>query len=261
VTSAADRDRIHGNAGVDSTPVFSIVIPTKEEARYIGRSMRSLRLARERDGLPLEIVVVDGGSVDRTVAEARGMADVLVTDHPLAAHSIAHARNAGAAATSSPFLFHTDADVLIPDLAGLLAWATEAFRDPAMVAVTVPVMPYPWEGTWRDYLIHRTANAWFRASFRFGGCFGRGECQIVRRSAFEAIGGYAGHFISGEDCDLFRRLNRHGRIGYTSDLCVYHSVRRFRHRGYARVLGIYVREWLWMTLLGRSFLQEWPVVR
>ena len=76
-----------------------------------------------------------------------------------------------------------------------------------------------------------------------------------------AVGGYNSGFVAGEDCDLFRRLARIGRIVFIADSCVYHSPRRFRQIGYVRVLGIYVREWLWMNIMHRSYVREWPVVR
>lgn len=243
-------------------PAFTIVIPTRQEVGYIGRSLRQLCEARDQGGPAFDIVVVDGGSTDGTAEEVAGLADRVITERPGHEHTgIARARNVGAAASTSPFLFHTDADVLVPGLGELLVRALQAFADPKVVAVTAPVLPYPWESTRRDRLIHRVANAYFRASIRLGWMFSRGECQIVRRTAFEAIGGYNSNFIAGEDCDLFRRLARIGRVVFIADSCVYHSPRRFRQIGYARVLGIYVREWLWMNIMHRSYVREWPVVR
>jgi glycosyltransferase involved in cell wall biosynthesis len=242
-------------------PTFSFIIPAREEGEYIGRSLSSLAASRDAAGLAIEIVVVDGKSADSTVSEASKVADQVITDSPMAWESIAHARNVGAAASAGQFLFHTDADVLIPDLPRLLDRAAREFADPVVAAVTVPVMPYPWDSRRIDRVIHRVANAHFRLSFRYGAYFARGECQIVRRESFDMVGGYRGDLISGEDCDLFRRLSKAGRIIYLPDLCVYHSLRRFRGLGYLRVLGVYLREAIWMSLRGRSFAREWQVVR
>lgn len=243
------------------TPTFSFVIPTKQEGDYIEQTLRSLRAGSDAAGLKVEIVVVDGGSSDGTAEKAERLADLVLTDAPLAATSIAHARNIGADAARGEFLFHTDADVLFPDLGRLLREATVRFRSPNVLAAMAPVMPYPWDSSRRDYLIHRLANAFFRSSLYYGALFSRGECQIVRRSAFEEVGGYTGRYISGEDCDLFRRLNRMGQIVYLSDSCVWHSPRRFHQSGYLRTFGVYLREWIWMNAFRRSFIREWPVVR
>lgn len=240
---------------------FSIIVPTRNEEGFIGRTLRDLRRAREAHGLDLEVIVVDGGSDDATVQEAQGLADVIVVGDERAARSIAHARNVGAENATRPFLFHTDADVLFQDLDALLATARRLFADPRTVAVTAPVMPYPWTATRRDVVIHRVVNAYLRSSLHWGGMFGRGECQIVRASSFVQVGGYQGDFVSGEDCDLFRRLGRLGKVRYVPHLPVHHSTRRFDECGYVRVLGVYLREWAWMTFRRRSYLSEWPVVR
>jgi glycosyltransferase involved in cell wall biosynthesis len=240
---------------------FSIIIPTRNEEGYIGRSLSALRRSIEASSFSVELIVVDGFSTDRTVDEARPYADLVLADLPLAGASIGHARNLGAAAAHGRLLFHTDADVFIPNTEQFFRSLAHCFQADGVVAAEAPVMPYPWDSTGRDVIIHKLANAFFRSSLWYGALFSRGECQVIRRNAFDAVGGYRGRFVSGEDCDLFRRLHKLGRIAYLSDLCVYHSMRRFRHIGYVKVLGIYVREWLWMQLFDRSFVHEWRVVR
>ncbi|MBK8554444.1 MAG: hypothetical protein IPL65_01130 [Lewinellaceae bacterium] len=104
-------------------------------------------------------------------------------------------------------------------------------------------------------------NALIRLSFPFGAMLAKGECQIVRRSIFEQIGGYNEKIVAGEDCNLFFRLHKIGRIAYVHRLKIYHSPRRFRQYGYARLTWIYLREGLSLLFRGRSYTEEWTPVR
>jgi glycosyltransferase involved in cell wall biosynthesis len=241
-------------------PDLTIIIPTKEEEGYIGRTLHYLNEGRTPTCPTFEIIVVDGGSRDGTVAEASTGARV-ITDSDGARQTIGLARNIGAAAARGELLFHTDADVIVPDIEAFLQRVTSEFEDLSVVAVTACIKPYPWASTVRDALLHAVGNWFYRMSFLTKTYFARGECQIVRRSAFSDIGGYSTRYTSGEDCDLFYRLRRCGRLKYLSDLEVYHSPRRFHQLGYLKVILTYVREWAWRLAFKRSALKEWPVVR
>lgn len=239
---------------------LSFVIPTKEEAAYIGRTLEHLVAARERDSLDIRLIVVDGGSADGTVERSR-LADLVVSDCPLACESIGHARNVGATMSRSKLIFHTDADVLIPDLAAFLGRVEVAFDDPDVAGVTAPVVPYPWDARPLDRVMHGLINLAVRCAVPLGAFLALGECQIVRRSAFDAIGGYDGSIALGEDRDFLQRLAKHGRVSYLGDLRVFHSARRYRKLGYRRVLFDYAREG-WALLTGRpSPFEEWTPVR
>jgi GT2 family glycosyltransferase len=163
--------------------------------------------------------------------------------------------------SGSELIFHTDADVLIPDLATFLCRIRAVFEDPRVVVATAPVVPYPWEARRLDRLMHALINLAVRSAVPFGAFLALGECQVVRRSAFEAIGGYDGSIVLGEDRDLLQRLARYGRVAYLRDLRVFHSARRYRKLGYRRVLRDYVREG-WALATGRpSPFKEWTPVR
>jgi cellulose synthase/poly-beta-1,6-N-acetylglucosamine synthase-like glycosyltransferase len=60
-----DRETTHSRASTSTTPTLSVIVPTLNEERNVARAIRSTG-----DG-PLEVIVVDGGSSDRTVEFAR----------------------------------------------------------------------------------------------------------------------------------------------------------------------------------------------
>ncbi|MCS6928742.1 MAG: glycosyltransferase [Saprospiraceae bacterium] len=244
---------------------ISVVIPAKNEERYIGSTLAQYEPYLERFGL--EVIVSDGGSTDATVAVVREIQTHwppgrLKLAQPRGKQNIAIGRNAGAALAEGEFLFHTDADVQIPDLPNFFETLLQTFeKHPDIVAATVPIHVYPQEARWIDRLYHTIMNWAIYASFYIGVYLAKGESQFVRRSIFERIGGYNERIVAGEDCNLFYRLHWQGRIAFLRRLRVYHSPRRFRKYGYLRLNLIYLREALSLLFLRRSYVEEWKVVR
>ncbi len=99
----------------DAVPV-SAIVPALDEAAGIGSMLRSLEPLREWGG---EVIVVDGGSGDETVAVARAHADRVV----VAARGRAHQMNAGARHARGELLWflHADTSVDAQAIAALLA--------------------------------------------------------------------------------------------------------------------------------------------
>ncbi|MDO8969792.1 MAG: glycosyltransferase [Saprospiraceae bacterium] len=247
------------------SPRISIFIPTRNEANYIGTTLAQFEPFWDK--YDLEIIVSDANSTDGTVeivqhfAEASAHRVKLVQGGP-EKQNIAMGCNLGAAKAQAALLFRIDADVRIPDKDYFFGKVLESFeKNPDLVGATVPIWVYPEEARTSDRLYHIMMNAIIRASFWVKAPLAKGECQLVRREAFEKIGGYKEHLTAGEDCNLFYRLQDVGRIQYLSKLRIHHSPRRFRQYGYFRISMIYLREGLWMILGRKSYLQEWTPVR
>jgi glycosyltransferase involved in cell wall biosynthesis len=246
-------------------PRISIFIPTRNEAKYIGNTLAQFEPFWDK--YDCEIIVSDAHSSDGTVEIVRHFAELSNTRVKLVQagpgkQNIAIGCNQGAAHAQAPLLFRIDADVRIPDKERFLDQVLAAFdRDPELVGATVPIWVYPEEAIASDKLFHICMNAIIRASFWVKAPLAKGECQLVRRSAFEQIGGYDERLTAGEDCNLFYRLQDVGRVRFLSHLRVHHSPRRFRHYGYWGIIYIYLREGLWMLIGRKSYLEEWKPVR
>jgi rSAM/selenodomain-associated transferase 2 len=87
---------------------LSIVVPCLNEAAGIGRALEALAPLRERGH---EVIVVDGGSADGTLAAAHGRCDRLLS----APRGRASQMNAGAAAAAGDALLFLHADTSLPD--------------------------------------------------------------------------------------------------------------------------------------------------
>jgi rhamnosyltransferase len=91
-------------------PAATVVVRARDKADTIGRALESLRAQTVRP----EIIVVDSGSVDGTVAIAQRLADRVIEIAP-ADFSYGRALNSGAAAASAPVHFALSAHCAAPD--------------------------------------------------------------------------------------------------------------------------------------------------
>ncbi len=95
-----------------SAPTFSIVIPAYNEEKLIARCLDSIAVAAEKAGEPVEVIVANNDSTDRTaeIAAARGATIVNVERR-----CISTVKNHGAAAATGKYLIFTDADNTMSD--------------------------------------------------------------------------------------------------------------------------------------------------
>ncbi|MGB7746563.1 MAG: TIGR04283 family arsenosugar biosynthesis glycosyltransferase [Verrucomicrobiia bacterium] len=194
---------------------ISVIIPALNEAQYITATMQSAQRGR-----PCEILVVDGGSADDTVALARAAGARVIHSQPGRARQM----NAGAAQATGHALVFLHADTLLPaDYPEVVAGT---LRDPAVTAGAFRFrMGEKLAGQW---LIEWTANQ--RSRWRqspYGD-----QALFLRRSLFEEIGGFAGLPIM-EDCEIVRRLRKRGRV-ITVAAAAITSGRRWRRLGLFR---------------------------
>jgi rSAM/selenodomain-associated transferase 2 len=211
---------------------LTIIVPALNEERALPATLRSILVAAP----DAEVIVVDGGSTDGTVAVARefeGLA-VRVMESPRGRGT---QMNAGAAAASGDVLLFLHADTQLPaDAAGHLA---RALADPRALGGNFRIRFTP-RGLVAD-LFAWVYNVRSRARIFYGD-----SAIFVRREAFEALGGYRLPRLM-EDIDLVRRLRRHARRAggqlVTLPCAVTSSARRFGIAGSALKML-----WVWSLL-------------
>jgi len=104
---------------------ISVIVPVLDEEARIGRRLAELEATPGVD----EVIVVDGGSADRTAAVASDFPAVRVLSAP---RGRGPQMNAGAAAASGAVLLFLHADVSLPRDAAV--WIAGVLADPAVVA-------------------------------------------------------------------------------------------------------------------------------
>ncbi|MFB6278162.1 MAG: TIGR04283 family arsenosugar biosynthesis glycosyltransferase [Salinibacter sp.] len=194
--------------------LISIVIPALNEEDTIGPTLRRIRSQED----PVEVLVVDGGSDDRTRDRARSAgATVLRAPKGRAAQM-----NHGARHASGEIFLFLHADTLLPPNG--LALIRSALSDPRASSGTFRLQFDEPTALLRFYA-RCTHLPWSRL------CFGdRG--QFVQRSAFDAVDGFPDWPLF-EDLELAARLHEHGGFQFL-DAAVTTSARRFRRQGPVR---------------------------
>ena len=184
-----------------SIPRISVIIAARNAEQTLGRALDGLMAQTMKE---FEVIVVDDGSTDRTAAIAR--------EHPCLPTVIINPENRGRGASRNTAIsvalgrylaIHDADDWSMPTRLALTLEAAEASG--AVVS----------GGQLRN--IARDGSSWTLATYPLdsesianGLKAGRMSCahpaSLVRRDAFDAVGGYDPTLERAQDLDLFRRL-------------------------------------------------------
>ena len=197
--------------------MLSIVVPVLNEAAEIETTLQALAPLRTRG---CEVIVVDGGSADDTLALAKSLADRTIA----APRGRASQMNAGGATAKGDVLLFLHADTRLPENADALvidalsrsrrAWGRFDVR------FTKGALP----------LIAWTMNV----RSRLTGIATGDQAMFVTRKAFEGVGGFP-EIALMEDIALSARLKRISRSACVSAR-VTTSPRRWQKHGTIRTI-------------------------
>lgn len=198
-------------------PGVSIIIPTLNEEHTLPRT---LRLLQRLHPPPLELIVADGGSTDRTLQLAEAMRpcfrQLQIVRCPEAGR--AAQMNAGTALATGELLCFLHADTTLPDDA--LTVITSTLYDPktaagGFVSIMRGSTTTQWMTSLHNYVKTYYAPMLFRPYLFFakGGRLLFGDQAIFcRREQFLAVGGYSPAMPIMEEADFLLRIIRFGRI-------------------------------------------------
>jgi glycosyltransferase involved in cell wall biosynthesis len=240
---------------------LSFIIPTLQEELVIEKILKNLRTITAFD---YEIIVSDGGSLDKTLDIAKKYTDKIVENRTGERQTIAIGRNQGAKVASGDFLIFLDADVYIPEPDKFLSRALEDFKtNPDLLGLSGWVRVFPEMETWADYFGYVMVSDWmfYIQNNILGHGATCGEFQMIKADVFRKLGGYKEHFTIGEDKDLFYRISKTGRTKTDPKLLIYHTGRRPHKIGWPKLLWEWSTNSLHATVFDKSHSKEWEVIR
>jgi glycosyltransferase involved in cell wall biosynthesis len=184
-------------------PLVSVIVTTRNEERNIGNCLKSIHLQTYK---PIEIIVVDNNSTDKTREIALGFTDVVVDKGPERSAQ----RNHGLCdIASGKYAMFIDADMVLTGQ--LISACVEKMEDSITVALHI------------DEKI--LGSNWLSKVRRFERSFYSGTVidgvRFFRRESFCVLGGFDEDLPAGpEDWDLDKRFKKIGPIELLQSKCL-----------------------------------------
>lgn len=234
---------------MNSPPVsslrLSVVIPAWNEAAFIAETIATIRGTTP----VLEIIVVDGGSSDATVAIAE-KAGVRVLRAPERGRGPQQAFGAAHARGDVLWFLHADTR----PTADVLPWIQTALAQPEVIGGNFRLI---FDGESSSARLLTRAYPHLRLlglSYGDAGLF-------LRRDAYDQVGGFRAQPLF-EDLDLRRRLRRVGKLRRL-DVPLVTSSRRFEGRNFGLVFAHWtgLQIFFWAGVPPRILARMYPPIR
>jgi glycosyltransferase involved in cell wall biosynthesis len=200
----------------------SIIIPAYNAEKFIVETIKSVQRQTFSD---FEIIVVDDGSTDQTASLVMQLEEprlrVLSVEH----QGLSATRNRGVAASEGKFLAFLDADDL---------WTPNTLQlyVEALTANAAADLSYGWTYFWNydlnnssdvtKLISHSATGATAYRAMLERNIVGNGSNIFVRRSAFDAVGGFDQDLTHGEDWEFCFRVALQGEVALVPQPLVYY---------------------------------------
>lgn len=188
-----------------NVPVVSIIIPAKNEEKYISYCLAGIANSIYPLG-KIETIVVDNGSQDGTIRIAEKFG-ATVLGHEFG--SISALRNLGAQRARGDILGFVDADCIVSPL--WIKTGVQHLTQPEVVAVGAPeIPPRGRQATWVEkiwaMLKHGPSPP---EGYRLSSWCASGAL-LIKKESFDNVQGFSSSLETCEDADLSERLTRLG---------------------------------------------------
>lgn len=230
-------------------PRISVVIPAYNEERYLPHCLASLQ---KQTHPPLEVIVVDNNSTDKTAEIAKSLGAKVVFEKK---QGIAHARDAGFKAVKGEIIARTDADSQVPPdwLEKIIEFFEKSPQAVALTGVTTFNDACPVVNFLSRY--HFTAYLYFFKIFAGHHQF-NGPNLAIKKEVLAKISPFSDDPLLHEDMDLACHIAAHGKIIFCPSLTIYSSARRFQKNPFGAFIRS-TRMWLHaVSVHGHPFVRN-----
>jgi glycosyltransferase involved in cell wall biosynthesis len=209
-----------------------------------------LRSIKAQNYRSYEVVIVDGGSSDKTLEIVECYKHKILTLPQRKPHDVGLARNFGARYAEGEILSFIDADTVLPS--DCLNVLDKYFQNPKVIGVMCKVLPL--EGNSIEKILYECDNVLMNISNKIHiPLLSYFSCISYRREHFIKIGGFREDLNACEDYDLALRLSKHGKMIFTDKITIYTSPRRLREWTYLGYIARYFNYLFQYHIFGRIY--------
>jgi glycosyltransferase involved in cell wall biosynthesis len=183
------------------SPTVSVIIPTRNSAKTLSKCLQSLCLQTFK---PIEIVIVDAFSSDKTLEIAKGYSTKVLQEKGFQSK----ARNIGVQNSKGKFLLFLDSDQALSKT--VIEECIKICQNNAAGMVRVPEV-FVGNSFWSNCsAVWR--NSYDKVEAQYGKRLGlvHGKPRFFIRADLEKVGLFDESLLWGEDYDLHERLKRQG---------------------------------------------------
>lgn len=215
-------------ANKSGSDILSVIIPTKNEGKYLPKLINCLQDQTFRD---FKIIIADNFSTDGTVkfCQEHGL-KMVVGGYP------GKGRNTGASHSKAKYYLFLDADIQIDP--NFIERAIRKLKKEGIDALSFGFVPDTSKLNLK--LIHLLCKCYFHICQIIGFPHGLGGALLVKSKVHKSINGFDETVTVAEDHDYVRRLSKSFKYVFTDRPRVRLSVRRFLAEGILQ----HCRRWL-----------------
>ena len=221
--------------------LISVVIAAYNEEKDLPKCLTAIT-TQDFPKDDYEIIVVDNNSTDKTAEIAKSFGARVVQESK---QGNTPAVKKGMDSATGEIIANTDADtVVFPDW---LSTVKEIFADKDVVGATGSAYVKTGNSLF-DYISRKTYDIFLGFNFLIGKTHITGFNMIVKKSAYDEIGGIDERFTMSPDVDLGLRIGKKGKVVFSTKLKALTSLRRWEEAP-LEAFWTYFKGYLWTVWL------------